>query len=183
MIRQRGGRRAARRDPPSSGDLRRYRQRILPDVAWMVENLLFLARSDSESPPLVEIIAVPTFQRARGRAEPLARGRGASFEANLSGEGYLMADPARLEQAVLILVDNAAKYSSDGKLVTLFATTESGELLIRVEDRGPGIRRAPAHLRALLPRRQGQDAQAGRCRAGPLYRPNHSSSSRRSYRS
>ena len=110
-------------------------------MSRMVENLLFLARSDSESPPLeMEIIAVPTFLAAlEGRAEPLARGRGASFEANLSGEGYLRADPARLEQAVLILVDNAAKYSSDGKLVTLFATTESGELLIRVEDRGPGI--------------------------------------------
>jgi two-component system sensor histidine kinase VicK len=110
-------------------------------MSRMVENLLFLARSDSESPPLeMEIIAVPTFLASlEGRAEPLARGRGATFEANLSGEGYLRADPARLEQAVLILVDNAAKYSADGKPVTLFATTESGELLIRVEDRGPGI--------------------------------------------
>lgn len=110
-------------------------------MARMVENLLFLARSDSESPPLeMEIIAIPMFLAAlEGRAEPLARGRGASFEANLRGEGYLKADPARLEQAVLILVDNAAKYSPDGKRVTLFATTESGELLIRVEDRGPGI--------------------------------------------
>ena len=110
-------------------------------MARMVENLLFLARSDSESPPLeMEIIAVPAFLASlEGRAEPLARGRGASFEANLSGEGYLRADPARLEQAVLILVDNAAKYSPDGKQVTLLATTESGELLIRVEDRGPGI--------------------------------------------
>jgi signal transduction histidine kinase len=110
-------------------------------MSRMVENLLFLARSDSESPPLeMEIIAVPTFLASlEGRAEPLARGRGASFEANLSGEGYLKADPARLEQAVLILVDNAAKYSSDGKQVTLFASTGSGELLIWVEDRGPGI--------------------------------------------
>jgi histidine kinase len=36
-------------------------------------------------------------------------------------------------------VDNAAKYSPDGGRVTLSAITESGELLIRVEDRGPGI--------------------------------------------
>jgi two-component system sensor histidine kinase VicK len=110
-------------------------------MSRMVENLLFLARSDSESPPLeMEIIAVPTFLATlKGRAEPLAQGRGASFEANLSGEGNLRADPARIEQAVLILVDNAAKYSPVGGRVTLFATTESGELLIRVEDRGPGI--------------------------------------------
>jgi two-component system sensor histidine kinase VicK len=110
-------------------------------MSRMVENLLFLARSDSESPPLeMEILAVPTFLAAlKGRAETLTRGRGASFEANLSGEGYLRADLARLEQAVLILVDNAVKYSPDGGRVTLSATTESGELLIRVEDRGPGI--------------------------------------------
>jgi two-component system, OmpR family, sensor histidine kinase VicK len=110
-------------------------------MSRMVENLLFLARSDSESPPLeMEIIAVPAFLAAlKGRAEPLAQGLGASFEAHLSGEGCLRADPARIEQAVLILVDNAAKYSPDGGRVTLSATTESGELLIRVEDRGPGI--------------------------------------------
>jgi two-component system sensor histidine kinase VicK len=110
-------------------------------MSRMVENLLFLARSDSESPPLeMEIIAVPAFLAAlKGRAETLARGHGASFEAHLSGEGYLRADPARIEQAVLILVDNAAKYSPAGGHLTLSATTESGELLIRVEDRGPGI--------------------------------------------
>jgi two-component system, OmpR family, sensor histidine kinase VicK len=83
---------------------------------------------------------VPAFLAAlKGRAETLARGHGASFEAHLSGEGYLRADPARIEQAVLILVDNAAKYSPAGERVTLTAKTESGELLIRVEDRGPGI--------------------------------------------
>ena len=64
---------------------------------------------------------------------------GASFEAHLSGEGNLRADPARIEQAVLILVDNAAKYSPAGGRITLSATTETGELLIRVEDHGPGI--------------------------------------------
>ncbi len=110
-------------------------------MSRMVENLLFLARSDSESPPLeMEIIAVPTFLAAlEGRAEPLARGRGASFEANLSGEGYLKADPARLEQAVLILVDNAAKYGEPGGRITLSSSVRAGELRIAVEDRGPGI--------------------------------------------
>ncbi|HEX5973701.1 MAG TPA: histidine kinase dimerization/phospho-acceptor domain-containing protein, partial [Rubrobacteraceae bacterium] len=64
-------------------------------MARMVENLLFLARSDSESPPLeMEIIAVPAFLAAlKGRAETLARGRGACLEANLSGEGEFRADP------------------------------------------------------------------------------------------
>jgi two-component system, OmpR family, sensor histidine kinase VicK len=110
-------------------------------MARMVEDLLFLARSDSDSPPLEMVtVDVPPFLAAlKGRAEALARGRGAFLEANLTGEGKFRADPARIEQAILVLVDNAAKYSPAGERVTLSATTESGELLVRVQDRGPGI--------------------------------------------
>lgn len=110
-------------------------------MSRMVEDLLFLARSDSESPPLeVATVAVQTFlAQLQVRAEALARGRGTSFETDLSGEGELRADTARIEQAVLVLVDNAAKHSPPGERVTLAATTGSGELHIGVEDRGPGI--------------------------------------------
>ena len=48
-------------------------------------------------------------------------------------------DRQRLEQAVLILVDNAAKYGPPGGTVTLASFVRSGELHIGVEDRGPGI--------------------------------------------
>jgi two-component system, OmpR family, sensor histidine kinase VicK len=110
-------------------------------MSRMVEDLLLLARSDSDSLPLeMEVLPAPTFMaEVAGRAEALSRERGASFVAKLSGGGELRADPTSLEQAVLILVDNAAKYSPSGRPVTLLSTTESGELAIRVEDRGPGI--------------------------------------------
>jgi signal transduction histidine kinase len=70
----------------------------------------------------------------------LARERGAKFESARAGEGQLRVDPARIEQAVLILVDNAAKYGPPGGRVTLSSElSSSGQLRIRVEDRGPGI--------------------------------------------
>lgn len=61
------------------------------------------------------------------------------LKAELSGEGRLQIDPARIEQAVLILIDNAAKYGPSGGLVTLASEVKGDSLCISVEDRGPGI--------------------------------------------
>ncbi len=59
----------------------------------------------------------------------------------LSSEGSLRCDPERIEQAVLVLVDNAVKYGPPGEQVTLSSSTRRGKLLIEVADRGPGIPR------------------------------------------
>ncbi len=108
----------------------------------LVEDLLFLARSDAASVPLQTetVDVVPFLHELAGRAEVLARERGATFESALAGAGQLRVDSARIEQAVLILVDNAAKYGPAGGLVTLSSElSRSGQLRIKVEDRGPGI--------------------------------------------
>jgi two-component system sensor histidine kinase VicK len=85
-------------------------------MSRMVEDLLFLAKSDSASLRLTfETVAVEPFvAELAGRAEILARERGATLETELRGEGLLRIDPQRIEQAALILVDNAAKYSQPG---------------------------------------------------------------------
>jgi two-component system sensor histidine kinase VicK len=110
-------------------------------MSRMVEDLLFLARSDSASPPLeFETVAVaPFLTELAGRAEVLTREHGAELERKLEGGGYAEIDRQRIEQAVLVLVDNAAKYGPRGGTVTLASFVRSGELHISVEDRGPGI--------------------------------------------
>jgi two-component system sensor histidine kinase VicK len=110
-------------------------------MARMVEDLLFLAKSDSASLPLdLETVAVePLLAELAGRAKILARERGAELETELKGGGLIRMDPQRIGQAVLILVDNAAKYGQPGGKVTLVSSVRSGELRIKVEDRGPGI--------------------------------------------
>jgi signal transduction histidine kinase len=112
-------------------------------MSRMVEDLLFLARSDSAAPPLEsETLAVAPFLRElAGRAEVLAREQGTELESELEGEGFVKIDRQRIEQAVLILVDNAAKYGRRGGTVTLSSFVRSGGLHISVEDRGPGIPR------------------------------------------
>lgn len=108
-------------------------------MSRMVEDLLFLARSDSL--PL-ELQTVPAEQLLAGlarRAEALAQKRGAFLQTALSGDGRLRCDAQRINQAVLVLVDNAFKYGSPGEPINLSSSTRRGELLIEVADRGPGI--------------------------------------------
>jgi two-component system sensor histidine kinase VicK len=110
-------------------------------MSRLVDDLLFLARSDASSVPLA-LERVPTdrlMERVVGRAEVLVRERGASLVADVGGEGTLNVDPDRIEQAVLILVDNAAKYGPPGGAVELDAWTRDGRLVLGVRDRGPGI--------------------------------------------
>jgi signal transduction histidine kinase len=110
-------------------------------MSRMVEDLLLLARSDSGSLPLdpMPITVSNLLLGLVRRADALARERGASLEPNLRGEGYLSCDAGRIEQAVLVLVDNAVKYGPPGEPVALYSRTRWGELVIEVADRGPGI--------------------------------------------
>lgn len=110
-------------------------------VQGMVEDLLFLARSDSGELPMdLEWVDVPLFlAELAGRAASLARGRGTSLELELTGEGKLWIDRPRVEQAVLNLIDNATKYGPAGELVVLDSATTSDELCIGITDNGPGI--------------------------------------------
>lgn len=110
-------------------------------MARMVDDLLFLARSDAGAPPM-EVEYLPArllASRIARPAETLAHQRGVRFAADIAPEGYLEADPVRVEQAVLNLIDNAAKHSPPGSTVTLRARSRAGEVLVSVSDEGPGI--------------------------------------------
>jgi PAS domain S-box-containing protein len=110
-------------------------------MSRMVEDLLFLARSES-SAPLSRMESVEARVLLRGlarRATSLAADHGAKLEARLEETGLVRVDPVRVEQAILALVDNAIKYGPQGQNITLRSTAEGGELRVEVGDRGPGI--------------------------------------------
>ncbi len=110
-------------------------------MARIVEDLLFLARSDSDSLPL-EMKPIPVaalLLDLEKRTRDLARERGALLETELSGEGEASLDQSRVEQALIILVDNAAKYGPPEGVITLSSETRAGKLHITVADRGAGI--------------------------------------------
>jgi signal transduction histidine kinase len=133
-------------------------------MSRLVDDLLFLARTDASSVPLEmgQADAAELLGALAGRAEVLARERGATLTSVVAAEGVLRADPRRIEQAVLVLVDNAAKYGPPGGVVELEARTQDGLLEIEVRDRGPGI---PLEQRSRIFERFYRVDRAGRGRA------------------
>lgn len=124
-------------------------QEIVRESARMtrlVEDLLLLARSDSSTLPIETdpIDADALAVRLVEPAEMLARERGAQLHARIQAQGMLQVDLTRIEQAVLVLVDNAAKYGASDEHgepvdIELAVLTQGDTLSISVSDHGPGI--------------------------------------------
>ena len=88
----------------------------------------------------------------------------------------LALDPEALSQALINLLNNAIKYSPEHKAITVGrARASSDRVLLSVSDRGIGdpARRAPPHLREVLPRRDQPGAQHQGQRAGSVAGPAH----------
>jgi signal transduction histidine kinase len=120
---------------------------LLEDIAGeairmsrLVDDLLLLARSDAAALPLAleRVDAEPFLAEVAARAQALA-GAPSRLTVDIAADGALEVDPARLEQAVLILIDNAVKYGRADGGIQLTAQEHDGRLLLSVRDDGPGI--------------------------------------------
>ena len=76
---------------------------------------------------------------------PLLEERKQTLELEIDrGDLWVEADPTRLEQVVMNLLNNAAKYSENGGRIRLIATRDDDQMIITVRDWGMGI--APGKL-------------------------------------
>jgi len=100
-----------------------------------------LARSDAGMPPLDKELVPARWlvTRLAKPAEVLAQQHASCLTLEVGGDGYLEVDAARIEQAMLILVDNAAKHAPPGSCVGLTSRLRDGDLEIEVVDAGAGI--------------------------------------------
>jgi|SRR5215212_176314 len=78
-------------------------------------------------------------RRLDRRAGALAAEHDATLSTSFEENGLVRVDPVRVEQAILVLVDNAVKYGPEGQSVSLRSAAGHGELRVDVEDQGPGI--------------------------------------------
>ncbi len=108
----------------------------------LVTELLDLSRIDAGAIALeVAPFHVGTFVDAalsEAAINAAAAGREVRFVADAQ-DAFAVADPQRLHQVVANLLDNAARHSPPGGLITVGAGLDRGGLVIDVSDSGPGI--------------------------------------------
>ena len=79
-------------------------------------------------------------ERARETVRPLIEQRRHELVTSVPAEPiWLHADALRMEQAIVNLLTNAAKYTGEGGHITLIVQQEGGEAMVRVRDSGVGI--------------------------------------------
>lgn len=110
-------------------------------------DLLTLARSDAEVMELrrESFNMQELLQRAQRAIQPQAEAQQVTLVLTPGESLPMLADPDRIFQLLLVLLDNAVKYTPAGGKVSLTATRpngENGKLLITVADTGPGLPQA-----------------------------------------
>ena len=104
----------------------------------LVEQLLFLARGDSNRISLVDerIEAAGLIEEIIGEMRMLDNGHEFKIADN---DVVLMADRSLIKQALRILVDNAIKYTDNDGEITISAASDSESVRLSVSDNGIGI--------------------------------------------
>jgi signal transduction histidine kinase len=129
----------------------------------LTTDLLMLARSDRDQLDL-EVAPLDLGALAREvvrRTEPMARERGVSLTIRAGEPGPAVeADPDRLQQVMLILLDNAIKHTPAGGRVAVEARVDDGHAVLEVVDTGEGI--PPEHLPRVFERFYRADAARSR---------------------
>ena len=108
-------------------------------LSRLVEDLLDLARVDAGKAPLstVSVELGPLLEACV--AETLANGRPVTYEIDAPADLVVDADPDRLSQLVVNLLDNASRHSPRGGVVTVRAGIDGERYHLEVLDSGPGI--------------------------------------------
>jgi len=115
-------------------------------MSAIASNLLTLARLDTGTIHREhEVVSLAELaQEAVRRVQALAEQRGITVQVENTDDPYVIGDPMLLEQALVVLLDNAIKYNRQDGHVTVRTAIQEEQALLEVRDTGIGI--APEHL-------------------------------------
>lgn len=128
----------------------------------LVEDLLFLAKSDAQKLPLhLQQVRLSELVTASLLSfEPVAFEAGVTLSENVSPGVVLQGDKGQLRRLVVILLDNAVKYAGAQGMVDVTLSENQGKAQLAVHNTGPAI---PAeHLPHLFERFYRSDAARDR---------------------
>lgn len=110
-------------------------------LSQLTSDLLLLARSDSNSLTLEkEPVKINSFLKTvLIPYQELATAEAKEFIIDLGEEQQLLFDKKRIHQLLIILLDNALKYTAPGEKITVFSTVKNNEWLLKISDTGIGI--------------------------------------------
>jgi signal transduction histidine kinase len=111
-------------------------------MSQLVDDLLFLARSEADTIRFERrpVVLQEVLSEAVAAGEGLSRPGGVRLDRDWPDEPICIdADPQRLKQAVVILVDNAIKYTENDDTVRVTAGRNGSFAEVSVIDHGPGI--------------------------------------------
>jgi len=116
---------------------------VLSDADYMnklIEDLLLLSRLDTGALKLeIQPINLSTFSNELLRqVERLAQTQSLSLTQKIAPI-QIAADPVRLKQVLLIVLDNAIRNTPSGGIIEVKVVSSGGKGLIEIEDNGPGI--------------------------------------------
>jgi signal transduction histidine kinase len=155
----------------SSADERKESlQDIVNDVDYMdrlVEDLLLLSRLDAHRLTLVDdpIVISELLGETVRQVEKLAVAREVQLSVE-SASGTVRGDRVRLREVLLILLDNALRFTPSGGTIRLASHMSGRQVTITVTDSGPGI--PPEHLSHLFERFYQVPGQEGEARGNGL---------------
>ena len=110
--------------------------RLLSDISEASRLDAQLSRAKFEP---VDIAAMIDGLVAQRDAREVERGIRLRFDRNPDDRMIILGEGARLERVFENLIDNALSFSPDSGLIAISAVREGADLVIRVEDEGPGV--------------------------------------------
>jgi len=149
--------------PDSDADTHQLLDDVLDEsrhMSRLVGDLLVLSRLDSGD-LLFEVRPVPSVEilgEASRQISHLAAQRGVDVEEGVA-EGVVSADPERLRQALLAVLDNALRHTPPGGRITLASASVGNSVVLTIEDTGSGI--PQEHLDHVFERFYRADAARG----------------------
>lgn len=131
-----------------------FAQEVLRDMqhetkymSRLIEALLTLARGDEENTPLAraKVDLTEVAVKVCNKMRPLAAKKGLELEyaAGDASQVFILGDKNKMEQLLIIFIDNAIKYSESGT-ITVTVEADSMHAVIKVMDEGIGISESDA---------------------------------------